>query len=241
MRYTRDCLLCAYNQQSGRSVLPRDTNCQNPSVLRLLTYPGRAIQYHPRVITDMHSPSHMSHCRLLGVPLQLHIFHSRFHHVHDPIKFTLRCSENLEVINIQLIYGRSIRKLRRFLLRTGEGTLWLQCDIYLPREKGNRGLRSVKMEYKATKIKGAVKLHCNEDPAIQTCGTLKSRVSKWDRGLRLKTPLGSRGSLVSNLISSISVRSRRNCEIVKQRGQKKKLEISDGNEVSLQLRYRTRK
>ena len=65
------------------------------------------------------------------------------------------------------------------------------------------------MEYKATKIKGAVKLHCNEDPAIQTCGTLKSRVSKWDRGLRLKMPLGSRGSLVSNLISSISVHTER--------------------------------
>ena len=38
--------------------------------------------------------------------------------------------------------------------------------LYKPRSKRERGLRSVEMEYKATKIKGAVRLHGNEDPAL---------------------------------------------------------------------------
>ena len=33
--------------------------------------------------------------------------------------------------------------------------------------EGGRGLRSVEMEYKATEIKGAVRLYCNGDSAIQ--------------------------------------------------------------------------
>ena len=38
--------------------------------------------------------------------------------------------------------------------------------LHLPRCKGGRGLRSVEMEYKAMKIKGAVRLHGNENPAL---------------------------------------------------------------------------
>ena len=36
----------------------------------------------------------------------------------------------------------------------------------MPRSKGEWGLRSIEMENKATKIKGAVRLHANEDPAL---------------------------------------------------------------------------
>ncbi|PFX29473.1 Retrovirus-related Pol polyprotein from type-1 retrotransposable element R2 [Stylophora pistillata] len=38
--------------------------------------------------------------------------------------------------------------------------------LYLPREKGGRGLRSIEEEYKVTRIKVAVKLYSNSDPAM---------------------------------------------------------------------------
>ena len=38
--------------------------------------------------------------------------------------------------------------------------------LYLPREKGGRGLRAVETEYKVTKIKAAVRLYENKDPAM---------------------------------------------------------------------------
>ena len=45
------------------------------------------------------------------------------------------------------------------------------CDstalLYLLRCKGGRGLRSVEMEYQATKVKAAVKLYENEDPVMR--------------------------------------------------------------------------
>ena len=39
--------------------------------------------------------------------------------------------------------------------------------LYLPREKGGRGLRSVENEYKTIKIKAAVNLYENPDPTMQ--------------------------------------------------------------------------
>ena len=39
--------------------------------------------------------------------------------------------------------------------------------LYLPREKGGRGLRAVETEYNVTKIKAAVRLYENKDPAIE--------------------------------------------------------------------------
>ena len=38
--------------------------------------------------------------------------------------------------------------------------------LYMPREKGGRGLLSIEEEYKVTKIKTAVKLYRNGDPAM---------------------------------------------------------------------------
>ena len=62
----------------------------------------------------------------------------------------------------------------RLLLTTGEGTPLARMRFFTYREigggrgggDGGRALRSVEMEYKATKIKSAVRLYCNEDPAI---------------------------------------------------------------------------
>ena len=39
--------------------------------------------------------------------------------------------------------------------------------LYLPKEKGGRGLRSVENEYKTITIKAAVKLYENPDPTMQ--------------------------------------------------------------------------
>ena len=39
--------------------------------------------------------------------------------------------------------------------------------LYLPRDKGGRGLRSVETEYKETKVKAAVKFYQKRDPAMK--------------------------------------------------------------------------
>ena len=39
--------------------------------------------------------------------------------------------------------------------------------LYLPREKGGRGLRSIERKYKETKVKAAVKLFQNRDPVMK--------------------------------------------------------------------------
>ena len=50
--------------------------------------------------------------------------------------------------------------------------------LYLPRSKGGRGLRSVEMEYKATKVNGAVRLYCNEDPAMKMVWEFEERAEE---------------------------------------------------------------
>lgn len=52
---------------------------------------------------------------------------------------------------------------------------------YLPREIGGRVLRSVEMENKATKIKSAVRIDCNGEPAMQMVRDFEER-RKWDGG-----------------------------------------------------------
>ena len=51
----------------------------------------------------------------------------------------------------------------------------------VPRDTGGRGLRSVDMEYKATKLKSAVRLYCNEDPAIQMVREFEERAEEMGR------------------------------------------------------------
>jgi len=47
--------------------------------------------------------------------------------------------------------------------------------LYLPREKGGRGLRAVETEYKVTKIKAAVRLYENKDPAMEMVREFEER------------------------------------------------------------------
>ena len=72
----------------------------------------------------------------------------------------------------------------------------------------------MEMEYKATKIKGAVRLYCNGDPAIQMVREFEEREEEMGRRSMVKKRLGSWRSLVWSLTSSIPVQSRRNCESV---------------------------
>ena len=59
------------------------------------------------------------------------------------------------------------RKACKIVVESGGGHLCSSIALlYMPRSKGGRGLRSIEMECKATKIKGAVRLHGNEDPAL---------------------------------------------------------------------------
>ena len=71
-------------------------------------------------------------------------------------------------------------------MKTGEGTRGSNAIFYLPRDKGGRGLRSVEMEYKATKIKSAVRLCCNEHPAIQMVREFEERAEEMGRRSMVK-------------------------------------------------------
>ena len=47
--------------------------------------------------------------------------------------------------------------------------------LYLPREKGGRGLRAVETEYRVTKIRAPVRLNENKDPAMEMVRELEER------------------------------------------------------------------
>ena len=50
--------------------------------------------------------------------------------------------------------------------------------MYLAREKGGRGLRSVEREYKLTKIKAAMKLCQNMDPSMRVLKKFEGRAGE---------------------------------------------------------------
>ena len=56
-------------------------------------------------------PFHMDHRTLLWVLLKLHILHRRLDHLYNPLKFTLRCSEDLEIINLQETCNLAVNRL----------------------------------------------------------------------------------------------------------------------------------
>jgi len=58
--------------------------------------------------------------------------------------------------------------------------------LYLPRNKGGRGLCLVEMEYKATKVKGAVRLYCNEDLAMKMVREFEERAEEMGRRSMVK-------------------------------------------------------
>ena len=58
--------------------------------------------------------------------------------------------------------------------------------LYMLREKGGRGLRSIEEEYKVTKIKAAVKLHGNDDPAMAMVREFEERAEELDHSSLVK-------------------------------------------------------
>ena len=50
--------------------------------------------------------------------------------------------------------------------------------LYLPREKGGRGLRSVEQEYQVTQVKAAVKLDRNDDQAMKMVRNFEERAEE---------------------------------------------------------------
>ena len=79
------------------------------------------------------------------------------------------------------------RKARKIVIENGgRHPCGSNAIFYLPRDKGGRGLRSVEMEYKATKIKSAVRLYYNEDPAIQMVREFEERAEEMGRRSMVK-------------------------------------------------------
>ena len=59
--------------------------------------------------------------------------------------------------------------------------------LYLPRDKGGRGLRSVESEYKETKVKATVKLYQKRDPAMKM-------VREFEEQAESRIPVNDEGS-----------------------------------------------
>ena len=60
------------------------------------------------------------------------------------------------------------RAARKIIVKNGgKHPASLTCLLYLLREKGGRGLRSVEREYKITKIKSLLKLSQNSDQTVE--------------------------------------------------------------------------
>ena len=79
------------------------------------------------------------------------------------------------------------RKARKIVIENGgRHPCGSNAIFYLPRDKGGRGLRSVEVEYKATKIKSAVRLCCNEEPAIQMVREFEERAEEMGRRSMVK-------------------------------------------------------
>ena len=59
-------------------------------------------------------------------------------------------------------------RARKIISENGENLpLGSTSLLYLPRVIGGRGLKSVEMEYKESKVKAALKLYSNKDPTMQ--------------------------------------------------------------------------
>ena len=70
------------------------------------------------------------------------------------------------------------RAARKIIVENGgKHPASLTSLLYLPREKGGRGLRSVEHEYKITKIKSLLKLYQNSDQTVNpVCVTTEGKV-----------------------------------------------------------------
>ena len=71
--------------------------------------------------------------------------------------------------------------------------------LYLPRCEGGKGLRSVEMEYKVTKIKVVKKLYSNKDPAIKVVREFEERAEQEGRRSVVKEAIKFAEELSVNL------------------------------------------
>ena len=74
--------------------------------------------------------------------------------------------------------------------------------LYVPREKGGRGLRSIEEEYKVTRIKAAVKLHRNGDPAMAMVREFEERAEELGHSSLVKEAARYAGMLSSCSLST---------------------------------------
>ena len=72
-------------------------------------------------------------------------------------------TQNWSVTDLKIV-GREARKI--IVENDGKHPGGSTALLYLPGEKGRRGLHAVETEYKVTKVKAAVRLHENKDPAM---------------------------------------------------------------------------
>ena len=79
-----------------------------------------------------------------------------------------------------------VKSKRLLKLERGEAPWWLDSDILPTAREGGRFLRSVEMENKPTKIKGAVRICCYGDPAIQIVREFEERSKEIGRQSMLK-------------------------------------------------------
>ena len=53
--------------------------------------------------------------------------------------------------------------------------------MYIPRKQGGRGLKSIEREYKQEKIRAAVRLYTNDDPAMELVRQFEEKGEKTGR------------------------------------------------------------
>ncbi|PFX27420.1 hypothetical protein AWC38_SpisGene7907 [Stylophora pistillata] len=68
------------------------------------------------------------------------------------------------------------REARKVIVENGDNhPLGSTALVYLPRGLGGRGLKSVEREYKQAKVKAAVRLYTNDDPAMEVVRRFEER------------------------------------------------------------------
>ena len=92
-------------------------------------------------------------------------------------------TQHLLVTELQQI-DREARKI--VVSNGGKHPLGSTALCYLSREQGGRGLRSVEEEYKAIKVKGALKLYKNTDPTMELARRFEERSGALGHTLLIK-------------------------------------------------------
>ena len=81
--------------------------------------------------------------------------------------------------------------------------------VYLPREKGGRGLRSVEQKYQVTKVKAAVKLYRSDDQMKMVCN-FEERAEELGHQLKEPEPTclsGESGDVIPAKMLNVELRA----------------------------------